>query len=175
MMWYEGACLYYVDETFHMSIIVLLLHDPYVDKARGLQKSLLLWLLLGEYGYYPIAHHFLNHALDFNDMLQQEKACINLFHLRKYGHHMTSPMSMCFALCKIWHIDLMMCIDDNNLYWDDVTYHMSISMGWFHDAHEEERGQQGPLLLWLLLNEYSDHPIAHHFLIHALYIKDKLH
>ena len=69
MMWYEGSCLYYVDETFHMSIIVLLLHDPHVDKARRLQKSLLLWLLLGEYGYYPIAHHFLNHALDFNDML----------------------------------------------------------------------------------------------------------
>ena len=131
-------------------------------------------LLLGEYDYYPIAHHFLNHALDFNVMLHQEKACTILTHLGEYGHHMTSPMSMCFALCKIWHIDLMMCIDDDTLYWADVTYHISISMVWFHDAHEEERGQQYLLLLWLLLNEYGDHPITHNFLIHALCIKDKL-
>ena len=69
MMWYKGVCLYYVDETFPISIIVLLLHDPHVDEARRLQKSLFLWLLLGEYGYHAIAHHFLNHALDFNVIL----------------------------------------------------------------------------------------------------------
>ena len=38
MMWYEGACLYYVDETFYMFIIVLLLQDPHVDEARRLQS-----------------------------------------------------------------------------------------------------------------------------------------
>ena len=68
---------------------------------------------------------------------------------------MTSPMSMCFSLCKIWHSDLMMCINDNTLYWADVTYHMSISMVWFHDAHEEERRQQDLLLLGLLLVEFG--------------------
>ena len=87
---------------------------------------------------------------------------------------MTSPMSMCFTLYKIWHNDIMMCMDNDTLYWADMTYHMSISMVCFHGAHEEERRQKDLLLIWLLLNEYGDHPIAHHFLIHALCIKDKL-
>ena len=61
---------------------------------------------------------------------------------------MTSPMSMCFVLGKSWHDFLMMCIDDFYLYWDDVTLHMSISMFFLLDAHEEERKQQYLLLLW---------------------------
>ena len=67
---------------------------------------------------------------------------------------MTSPMSMCFVLCKTWHNDLMMCIDDV-LYGTDVTSHMSISMLLFHDAHEEERKQQDLLLLGLILGEFG--------------------
>ena len=51
MMWHKGACLYYVDETFHMSTTILLLHDLHHDNVRWQQdESLLLWLLLGEYG-----------------------------------------------------------------------------------------------------------------------------
>ena len=68
---------------------------------------------------------------------------------------MTSPMTMCFVLCKIWHNDLMMCIDGIHLYWTDVTFHMSISMFFLHDAHEEDRKQQDLLLLWLLLGKFG--------------------
>ena len=92
------------------------------------EEAWLHWLLLGEYGYHKIAHIFLIHALCINDILQQEKACTFWFHLREFGHHMTSITSMCFVLCKIWHKDLMMCINDDSLYWADVTFHMSISM-----------------------------------------------
>ena len=49
-MMYEGVGLYFVDETTHMSIIVLLLHDLHFDNARRQQESLLLWQLLREYG-----------------------------------------------------------------------------------------------------------------------------
>ena len=49
-MMYKGACLYYVYETSHMFIIILLLHDLQFDNARRQQECLLLWLLLGEYG-----------------------------------------------------------------------------------------------------------------------------
>ena len=50
MMWHKGACLYYVDETSHMSITILLFHDLHHDDGRWQQESLLLSLLLGEYG-----------------------------------------------------------------------------------------------------------------------------
>ena len=103
------------------------------------KEAWLCWLLLGEYGYHPIVHIFLIHALCVNDKFQQRKACSFWFHLREVGHHMKSPMSMCFVLCKTWHGTLMMCINGAYLYWADVTSHMCISMILFHDAHEEER------------------------------------
>ena len=58
MMWHTGACLYYFNETSHMSISLLLLHDLHHDNARRHQESLLIWLLLGEYGlnYSHILH-----------------------------------------------------------------------------------------------------------------------
>ena len=37
MMWHKGACSYYVDETSHISITILLLHDLHHDNARGQQ------------------------------------------------------------------------------------------------------------------------------------------
>ena len=87
--------------------------------------------------------------------MKQKKACSFLFPLREIGHHMTSPMSMCFVMGKAWHDALMMCIDGVYLYWADVTFHMSISMFLIHDAHEKERKQQDLLLLWLLLGEFG--------------------
>ena len=111
--------------------------------------------LLGEYGYHTIAHTFLIHALCINDSMEQRKECSFWLSLREFGHHMTSPMSMCFVLCKTWHGTLMMCIDGVCLYWDDVTFHMSISMFLLHDAHEEERKQQYHLFLWFLLGEFG--------------------
>ena len=119
------------------------------------KEAWLCWLLLGEYGYHPIAHIFLIHALCINDRMQQKKACSFWFHLREIGHHMTSPMSMCFVLGKAWHDILMMCIDYVSLYWADVTFHMSISMFLLHDAHEGERKQQNLLFLWLLLGDFG--------------------
>ena len=68
---------------------------------------------------------------------------------------MTSPMSMCFVLGRICHGTLMMCINGTYLYWDDVTFHMSISMFLLHDAHVEEGKLQDLLLLWLLLGELA--------------------
>ena len=56
MMWHQGACLYYVDVTSHMSITILLLHDLHHDNARRQQESLLLWLLLGEYAKMIYSH-----------------------------------------------------------------------------------------------------------------------
>ena len=86
--------------------------------------------------------------------MQQKKACSLWFHLREIGHHMTSPMSMCFVLGKSWHNALLMCIDDVSLYWADLTFHIPISMFFLHDAHEEERKQQDLLLLWFLLGDF---------------------
>ena len=50
MMWQQGYCLYLTDETFHMSITMLLLHEFHHDDVRRKQESFFLWLLLGEYG-----------------------------------------------------------------------------------------------------------------------------
>ena len=119
------------------------------------KEAWLRWLLLGGYGYHPIAHFFLIHALCINDRMQQEKACSFWFPLIDFVHHLTSPMSMCFVLGKAWHDALMMCIDDVSLYWVDVTFHMSISMFLLHDAHEEERKKKGLLLLCFLLGDFG--------------------
>ena len=119
------------------------------------KEAWLCWLLLGEYGYHPIAHIFLIHALCINDKMQQNKACSFWFPLRDFGHQMTSPMSMCFVLGKASHDALMMCIDSVYLYWVDVTFHMSIRMFLLHDTHDEERKQQDLLLLWFLLGEFG--------------------
>ena len=50
MMWQQRTCLYCSDMTSHTSISMLLLHDLHHDYVRWQQESLLLWLLLGEYG-----------------------------------------------------------------------------------------------------------------------------
>ena len=112
-------------------------------------------MLLGEYGYHQIAHIFLIHALCINYGIQQEKACSLWLTMREFDHHMTSPMSMCFELCKTWYGTLMMCINGAYLYWDDMKFHMPMIMSLLHDAHGEERGQQDLLLLWLLLGEFG--------------------
>ena len=62
------------------------------------KEAWLRYLLLGEYGYHPIAHISLTHALHINDGMQQKKAWLLWFFLRDYGHHMTYPMFMCFVL-----------------------------------------------------------------------------
>lgn len=56
-MMYEGAGLYYVDEASPMSIIILFLHDLHFDNVRRQQESLLLGLLLREYGLKPLHTH----------------------------------------------------------------------------------------------------------------------
>ena len=97
---------------------------------------------MGEYGYHPIVLNFLNHASHINDVLQEEKACSLLSPLREFGHHMTSPMSMCFTLCDIWNNDLMMCIQGGVFHGADVTFLVFISVFLFHDAHVREKEGQ---------------------------------
>jgi len=94
------------------------------------------WTLLGEYGCHPIAHISLTHALCINERMKQKKAC--LFWLRDFGHHMTSPMFMCFVLIVIWHNTLMICDNGVCLYWIDMTFHMSFNMFLLlHDSHDD--------------------------------------
>ena len=66
------------------------------------KEAWLRWLLLGEYGCHQISHIFLTHVLCINDSIQQRKACSFCLSLREFGHHMTSPMSICFVLGKSW-------------------------------------------------------------------------
>ena len=75
--------------------------------------------------------------------------------MREFGHHMTSPMSMCFVLGRICHGTLMMCINGAYLYWDDMKFHMPMIMSLLHDAHKEGRRQKYLLLIWLLLGEFG--------------------
>ena len=81
MMWHKGACFYYVDETSHMSINILLLHDLYHDNVRRQQESLFLWLLLGEYGLIS------SHTLHENDRGWKQEALQQWLLLRDYGSH----------------------------------------------------------------------------------------
>lgn len=136
--------------TTHISIIHAL-HNTNViqDQAR------LRWLLLGEYGYYPMDHISLTDALHINGIMQHKKAWLLGLLLRELGHHMTSPMSMCFVLFGTWRNTLMMCNDGVCFYWDDMTFHMSINMLLLHDPHYYVKRQQEILLLWLLLGEFG--------------------
>lgn len=54
---YDGAGLYFFDETNHMSINILLLHDPHFYNSRTQQESLLLSLFLREYGLKSLHTH----------------------------------------------------------------------------------------------------------------------
>ena len=48
-----------------------------------------------------------------------------------------------------------MCNDGIDLYWDDMTFHMSIIMLLLHCLHENVKKQQDILLLWLILGEFG--------------------
>ena len=80
MMWQRGACFYCFDVTFHMSISMLFLHDLHHDDVRWQQESLLLWLLLGEYGLTFF------HTLHNDDGGWQQEALLRWLLLREYGH-----------------------------------------------------------------------------------------
>ena len=111
---------------------------------------------LGEYGYYPKAHIFLSHALCINNSMQQRKASSFGLSLREFGHHMTSPMFMCFVLFLIWNNTLMMCDNGFRLYWVDMTFHMSFSMLLLlHDSRDDVKRKQQILLSWLLLGDFG--------------------
>ena len=80
MMWHKGACLYYVYDTSHMSITVLLLHDLHHDDVRMKQESLLLWLLLGGYGLIS------PHTLHDDDRGWKQESLQPWLLLGDYGH-----------------------------------------------------------------------------------------
>ena len=102
MMCINGVNFYWADVTFHMSIIMFLLHDAHQEERKqqdllflwlllgdfGLsilhggdggwqQRALLWWLLLGEYGLKKISTHITHLLLilhNFGKMLGSNKA-----------------------------------------------------------------------------------------------------
>ena len=123
------------DFGYYPKVSISLIHalkNTHVMKREAWMR----WLLLGEYDYYPKAHIFLSHALCINDSMKKRKECSFGLFLREFVHHMTSPMFMCFLLLVIWHSNLTMYDNGVDLYWDDMKFHMSISMFLLlHDSH----------------------------------------
>ena len=111
MMWQQGAWLCWVDVTFYMSISMLLLHGLHDDDVRWQQESLLLWLLLGEYGL------IFSHTLHNEEGGLQQEALLRWLLLGEYGHH-------------TWYDDGVVWQQDAFLWWlllreYGSTFHMS--------------------------------------------------
>ena len=146
----------------------------------GQQQAWLHWLLLGEYGYHPMGHMFLIHALDITGRMQKKKEWFRWLLMREFGHHMIYLISLYLLLCGIClmslHIFLfgtylmfmyvlgferkhnshMVWHKGACLYYFDETDHMSITILLLHDLpHDNARRQQESFFLWLLLGEYG--------------------